>query len=104
MALDEETDLVGALIGPTEIATEFVRNLSGSNFVCQRRNSRENPACVFAKFRNETVGNQHDHDDEREIGFHNVGASEVFEKQRMTLQEPDHRINQVGAEDCERKN
>src|SRR5215469_8621968 len=104
MALEEEADLIGTLVNPTEVTSEVVRNLSGRNFVRQRRDCRENPACVLAKFWNETVGKQHDHDDDREIGFHDVGASEVFEKQRMTLQEPDNGINQVGEEDCERKN
>src|SRR5215469_14073526 len=100
MAFEEKAHLIGALISPTEV----VRNLSGRNLVRQRRDCRENPACVLAKFRNEAVGKQHDHDDDREIGFHDVRASEVFEKQRMTLEEPDNRINQVSEEDCERKN
>src|SRR5215467_6176452 len=103
MALEEDADLIGALICPTEVASEVVRNLSGRNLVRQRRNCRENPARVLAEFRNEAVAKQHDHDDDPEIGFHDVGTSEVFEKQRMTLQEPNNRINQVGKKDCERK-
>src|SRR5215467_1879941 len=80
MVLEEDADLIGALISPTEVASEVVRNLSGRNLVRQRRDCRKNPAGVLAKFRNETVGKEHDHDNDREIGFHDVGASEVFEK------------------------
>src|SRR5467141_4568466 len=87
MALEEAPDLIGALIGPTEVTSEVVRNLSGRNLVRQRRNCRENPAGVLAKFRNETVGKQHGHDDDCEIGFQNVWPSQVSEKQRVALQE-----------------
>jgi len=104
VALEEDSDLVCALISPTEVTTEVVRNLSGRNLVRQGRDCRENPADVLAKLWKETVGKEHDHHDDREIGLHDVGTSEVFEKQRMTLQESDNKINQISEEDCERKN
>ncbi len=80
MALEEDPDLIGLLIGPTEVTSEVVGNLSGRNFVRQRRDCRENPAGVLAKIRNETMGKQHGHDDDCEIGFQNVRPSEVSEK------------------------
>jgi hypothetical protein len=32
-------------------------------------------------------------DEEDKIGFHHVGSSQVFEKERMPLEESDDRIN-----------
>jgi len=72
MALEEDPDLIGRS-SPNRGYFEVVRNLSGRNFVRQPRDCRENPAGVLANVRKETMGKQHGHDDNCEIGFQNMG-------------------------------
>src|SRR5579859_2162028 len=104
MALKKDSDLTGLLIGPTEVISEVVGNFSGGDSIRQSGNRREQRARVLAKFRNETVGEKYGEDDQSEIGFHDVRASQVFEKERMSLQESHDRIDQIGEQDREGKN
>jgi hypothetical protein len=64
----------------------------------------ENLAGALAKLRKETVGEKHGQGDQGEIGFHDVRASQVFEKKRVSLQESHDRINQICEQDRKREN
>jgi hypothetical protein len=50
------------------------------------------------------VKEQYGHDADCEIGFQNVRSSQVFEKERVTLQESDNRVNQIREENRKGKN
>src|SRR5580704_2069566 len=104
MALQECLDLIGLLIGPTKVASDVFGNLSRRNFVRQYRDRREYTAGVPAKVWKETVGEQHGENDNREIGFQDVGTSQVSEEQRMALQESHDRVNQICEQDRKGKN
>src|SRR5260370_26765825 len=104
MTLEENSDLVGLLISPTEVTSEVAGNFSGGDAVRQRRDCREKLARAFAKFRKETVREKHGEDDQSEIGFQDVRASEVLEKERVSLQESHDRINQICEQDRKGKN
>src|SRR5258708_6207999 len=104
MALEEDSDLVGLLIGPTEVISGVVVNFSGCDSVRQGGNCREKLARALAKFRKEAVGEKHGEDDQSEIGFQDVRASQVFEKERVSLQESHDRIDQICEQDRKRKN
>jgi len=45
------------------------------------------------------VGEKHGEDDQSEIGFQDVWASQVFEKERVSLQESHDRIDQICEQD-----
>src|SRR5258708_39784122 len=104
MALEEDSDLVGLLISPTEVISEVVGNLSGGDSVRQGGNGREKLTGIFAKLRKKTVREEHSEDDQSEIGFQDVRASQVLEKQRVSLQESHDRIDQICEQDRKGKN
>src|SRR6266478_4384316 len=104
MALQDDSDLVGLLISPTQVISEVVGNFSAEDSVRQRGNRREKLARALAKFRKQTVGEKHGQGDQSEIGFHDVRASQVFEKKRVSLQESHDRINQICEQNRKRKN
>src|SRR5260370_41663158 len=104
MALEEDSDLVGLLISPTDVISEVVGNLSGGDSVRQSGNCREKLTGILAKFRKETMGEKQGEDDQSEIGFQDVRASEVLEKERVPLQESHDRIDQICEQDRKGKN
>ena len=104
MALEDDSDLVGLLISPTQVTSEVVGNFSGGDSVRQGGNGREKLARALAKFRKEAVREKHGHGDQSEIGFYDVRASQVFEKKRVSLQESHDRINQICEQDRKGKN
>jgi len=104
MALEKGSDLIRLLVGPTKVTSEVAGNFSGGDAVRQRGDCRQKLARALAKFRKETVGEKYGEGDESEIGFQNVRASQVFEKERTPLQESDHRVNQICEQDRKGKN
>src|SRR5215472_9131862 len=104
LAFEEGPDLISSLVAPAKTSYQVVCDLSRRNFCRQRRDCRENSAGVLAKFRNETVEEQHGHDDDCEIGFQNMGSSQASEKQRVPLQESDKRVNQIREQNRKGKN
>jgi len=50
------------------------------------------------------VGEKHGEDDQSEIGFQDVRASQVFEEERVSLQESHDRIDQICEQDRKGKN
>jgi len=104
MALEKGSDLIRLLVGPTEVISDVAGNFSGRDSVRQHGNGREKLARALAKFRKETVGEKYGEGDQSEIGFQNVRASQVFEKQRAPLQESDNRVNQICEQDRKGKN
>src|SRR5260370_12255253 len=99
MTLEEYPDLGGLLIGPTEVISEVTGNFSGGNSVRQGGDCRQKLARALAKFRKKTVREKHSEDDQSEIGFQHVRASQIFEKQRVSLQESHDRIDQICEQD-----
>src|SRR6266404_207940 len=63
MTLEEDSDLVGLLISPTEVISEVAGNFSGGDSVRQRGDCRQKLARALAKFRKETVGEKQGEDD-----------------------------------------
>ena len=104
MALEKGSDLIRLLIGPTEVLSDVVGNFSGGDSVRQRGNCREELARTLAKLGEETVREKHGEDDQSEIGFQDVRASQVFEKERVPLQESHDRIDQICEQDRKGKN
>jgi hypothetical protein len=104
MALEEDFDLVGLLIGPPEVISEVVGDFSGGDSVRQGGNCREKLTSILAKVRKKTVREKHGEDDQSEIGFQDVWASQVFEKERVSLQESHDRIDQICEQDRKGKN
>ena len=104
MTLEENSDLVGLLISPTEVTSEVAGNFSGGDAVRQRRDCRQKLARALAKLRKETVGEKQGEDDQSEIGFQDVRPSEVLEKERVPLQESHDRIDQICEQDRKGKN
>src|SRR5260370_41720923 len=104
MALEEDSDLVGLLISPTEVISEVVGNLSGGDPVRQSGNGREKLTGILAKLRKKTVREKQGEDDQNEIGFQDVRASQVFEHERVSLQESHDRIDQICEQDRKSKN
>jgi hypothetical protein len=104
MALEEESDLVGLLIGPTEVSSEVGGNFSGGHSFRQGGNCREKLSGILAKLRKKTVREKHGEDDQSEIGFQDVRASQVLKKERVSLQESHDRIDQICEQDRKGKN
>src|SRR5258707_13557426 len=104
MALEEDSDLVGLFIGPTKVGSEVVGNLSRVDSVRQSGNCREKLNGIFAKLKKKTVREKHREDDHSEIGFQDMRASQVFEKERVSLQEPHDWIDQICEQDRKGKN
>lgn len=50
------------------------------------------------------MGEKHGEDDQSEIGFQDVRASQVFEKKRVSLQESHDRVDQICEQDRKGKN
>jgi hypothetical protein len=76
MALEDDSDLLGLLIGPTEVPSDVAGNFSGGDSVRQGGNCRQKLARALAKFRKETVREKHGKGDDSQIGFQNVRASQ----------------------------
>src|SRR5882757_5649933 len=104
MALEEDSDLFGLLINPTEVISEVLGNFSGRDSVCQDGNCREKLTGILAKLRKKTVREKHGEDDQSEIGFQDVRASQIFKKERVSLQESHDRIDQICEQDRKDKN
>src|SRR5229473_3267439 len=104
MTLEENSDLVGLFIGPTKVVSEVVGNFSRGDSVRQGGNCREKLTAIFAKLRKKTVREKHREDDQSEIRFQDVRASQVLEKQRVSLQESHDRIDQICKQDRKGKN
>jgi hypothetical protein len=104
MALEKGSDLIRPLVGPTKITSEVAGNFSGGDSVRQRGNCGEKLTGILAKLRKKTVGEKYGEDHQSKIGFQDVWASQVFEKERVALQESDDRINQICEQDRKGKN
>src|SRR5882724_11027183 len=104
MALEKGSDLIRPLVGPTKVTSEVAGNFSGGDSVRQRGDCRQKLARALAKSRKETVGEKHGEGDEDKIGFHDVRASQVFEKERAPLQKSHDRIDQICEQDRKGKN
>src|SRR5260370_2381946 len=104
MTLEENSDLVGLFIGPTKVGSEVFGNFSRGDSVRQGGNCREKLTAIFAKLRKKTVREKHREDDQSEIGFQDVRASEVLEKERGSLQESHDRIDKICEQDRKVKN
>jgi hypothetical protein len=104
MTLEKDSDLVGLLIGPTQVISKVVGNFPGRDSVRQRGNCRDKMTGILAKLRKKTVGEKYGEDHQSKIGFQDVWASQVFEKERVALQESDDRINQICEQDRKGKN
>src|SRR5277367_4686542 len=104
MPLEEGSDLVGLLIGPTEVISEIAGNFSRGDSICHGGNCREKLPSILAKMRKKTVRENRGEDDQGKIGFQDVRASQVFEKERVTLQKSHDRIDQICEQDRKGKN
>src|SRR5262249_44018778 len=106
MLLQECSDTIRLRLGPAEIVSEIVRDLSGRNPVCQRRERSQEPGTVPLNLWRKGIREEDNHRKKSQVSFDNVRSTQILEEQGMALKKSDDRVNQVGEQNrkCENDN
>src|SRR5271163_3500904 len=88
-------------IAPTILIAESSGNFSRGKAFNQSGRSAKQFAVEAYEPRSKHMRDEREEEQKRHVHFRNVRSPEVFEKERVPLQELDHRIDQVGEQDRE---